>query len=56
MRRAAISAFVAGFVVYPVSFLLTVNAIRSEVDERSISSKSAVFAISCPKSASAANV
>ena len=37
MRRAAIAAFFAGFVVYPVSFLLTVNAVpHGDVDQDTV--------------------
>ena len=37
MRRAAIAAFFAGIAVYPVSFLLTVNAVPHDVDQDVVS-------------------
>jgi hypothetical protein len=33
MRRAAIAAFFAGIALYPVSFLLTVNAVPHDVND-----------------------
>ena len=37
MRRAAIAAFFAGIALYPVSFLLTVNAVPHDVDADAVS-------------------
>lgn len=37
MRRAAIAAFFAGIALYPVSFLLTVNAVPHDVDAVAVS-------------------
>ena len=38
MRRAAIAAFFAGIALYPVSFLLTVNAVpHGDVDQLTVS-------------------
>ena len=34
MRRAAIAAFFAGIVVYPVAFILTLRAIAAELHDR----------------------
>jgi hypothetical protein len=38
MRRAAIASFFAGIALYPVSFLLTVNAVpHGDVDQQTVS-------------------
>jgi hypothetical protein len=39
MRRAAIAAFVAGIVLYPLSFILTIRALGGEFAEENVSSR-----------------
>lgn len=39
MRRAAIAAFFAGIVLYPLSFILTMRSLGGEFAEESVSSR-----------------